>query len=146
MCIVGFPYQFHVVRFCRRTLEFYPLCTDTTFNLGEFYVTPTTYKNLPRQNTCDGKEPVFIGPTRVHMTRTYGSYCHLACKMKEVEPAVADLRASVTNGEPGLTKALRVFYPDFRHLRCVNHVTVNVKDELKSLGIKVEAQRYFLNC
>ena len=108
MCIIGFPYQFHdVARFCCGSLEFYPLCIDTTFNLGEFYVTPTTYKNLLLENARDGKEPVFIGPTLVHMTRSYGSYCHLACKMKEVEPAVADLRASVTDGEPGLAKALR---------------------------------------
>ena len=147
MCIIGFPYQFHdVARFCCGSLEFYPLCIDTTFNLGEFYVTPTTYKNLLLENTRDGKEPVFIGPTLVHMTRSYGSYCHLACKMKEVEPAVADLRASVTDGEPGLAKALRVFYPDSHHLRCVRHFTGNVKDELKSLGIKGEAQRDFLNC
>ena len=63
------------------------LCIDTTFNLSEFYVTQTTYKDILLENTCDGKEPVFIGPTLVHMTRSYGSYCHLACKIKEVEGA-----------------------------------------------------------
>lgn len=147
MCILGLPYQFHdIARFCCGDVEFYPLCIDTTFNMGEFYVTPTTYKNLLLQNVRDGKQPVFIGSTLVHMTRSYSAYCHLACKMKEVEPGVADLRASVTDGELGLIRAWKVFYPESYQLRCVKHFTENVKDELKSIGVKGEAQRYFLNC
>lgn len=146
MCIVGLPYQFHdITRFCCGPLEFYPLCIDTTFNLGQFYVTPTTYKNLLLENVRDGKPPVFIGPTLVHMTRSYSAYCHLASKLKEVEPGVSDLRASVTDGEPGLMKAWKVFYPESYQLRCAKHSTENVKDELKSIGIKGEAQRDFLN-
>lgn len=147
MCILGLPYQFHdITRFCCGDVEFYPLCIDTTFNMGEFYVTPTTYKNLLLQNVRDGKQPVFIGSTLVHMTRSYSAYCHLACKMKEVESGVADLRASVTDGELGLIRAWKVFYPESYQLRCVKHFTENVKDELKSIGVKGEAQRYFLNC
>ncbi|KAL9965864.1 hypothetical protein ACROYT_G029718 [Oculina patagonica] len=146
MCITGLPYQFHdITRFCCGPLQFYPLCIDTTFNMGEFYVTPTTYKNLLLENVRDGKPPVFIGPTLVHMTRSYSAYCHLASKLKEVEPGVNDLRASVTDGEPGLIKAWKVFYPESCQLRCVKHFTENVKDELKSIGIKGEAQRGFLN-
>ena len=110
MCIVGLPYQFHdITRFFCGPLEFYPLYVDTTFNLGQFYVTPTTYKNLLLENVRDGKPPVFIGPTLVHMTRRYSVYCHLASKLKEVELGVSDLRASVTDGEPGLMKAWKVF-------------------------------------
>ena len=115
MCIVGLPYQFHdITRFCCGPLEFYPLCIDTTFNLGQFYVTPTTYKKLllvmESHQSLSGL---------VCMTRRYSAYCHLASKLKEVEPGVSDLRASVTDGEPGLMKAWKVFYPESYQLRCV---------------------------
>lgn len=104
MCLLGYTFQFKdISRFCCST-EFYPLTIDTTFNLAEFYVTPTTYKNLLLQNVRDGKHPIFIGPTLVHMTRSYSAYCHLASKLKEVDPGIGDLRVSVTDGEPGLIK------------------------------------------
>ena len=116
MCLLGYTVQFkYISRFCCST-EFYPLTIDMTFNLGEFYVTPTTYKNLLLQNVRDGKHPIFIGPTLVHMTRSYSTYCHLASKLKEVDPGIGDLRASVTDGESGLIKAWRV---------CFTHVQVH---------------------
>ena len=42
-------------------------------------------------------------------------------------------------------KAWKVFYLESYQLRCAKHFTENVKDELKSIGIKGEAQRDFLN-
>ena len=45
------------------------------------------------------------------------------------------------DGEPGLIKAWKVFYPESCQLRCVKHFIENVKEELKSIGIKGEAQR-----
>ena len=80
MCILGYQYPFHdISRFCSSHVSYHPLGIDTTFNLGEFYVTPTAYKGLILENTRDGNSPTFIGPTLVHMRRTYSAYCHLAC-------------------------------------------------------------------
>ena len=147
MCIIGFPYQFHdVSRFCSGPLQYYPLGIDTTFNLGEFYVTPTAYKSLILENVRDKKSPTFVGPTLIHMTRSYSSYCHLAAKLREVDNGIADLRSVVTDGEPGLIKALSVFYPQMPLLRCTRHFRGNCKEQLNSLGIKGEDQRYFLDC
>ena len=39
---------------------------DPTFNLGDFYVTVTTYENLLMVNRKTKKHPVFIGPMLVH--------------------------------------------------------------------------------
>ena len=51
VCVLGYDYQFKdIARFCCRQHEAYPLGLDTTFNLGEFYVTPTSYKNLLLHN------------------------------------------------------------------------------------------------
>ncbi len=66
MCIVGFPYQFYdISRFCSNPLQFYPLGIDTTFNLGEFYVTPTAYKCLILENADNEKSPTLVGLTLI---------------------------------------------------------------------------------
>ena len=104
MCLLGYTFQFKdISRFCCST-EFYPLTIDTTFNLGEFYVTPTTYKNLLLQNVRYGKHPIFIGSTLVHMTRSYIAYCHLASKLKEVDPGIGDLWPVLLTESQGSSK------------------------------------------
>ena len=147
MGIAGFPYQFHdVSRFCSNPLQFYPLGIDTTFNLGEFYVTPTTYKSLILENVANKKSPTLVGPTLIHMTRSYSAYCHLAAKLREVDNGIADLRSLATDGEPGLLKALKVFYPQTLLLRCSRHFRGNCIEQLNSLEIRGEDQTYLLNC
>ena len=146
MCVLGYDYQFKdIARFCCREHVAYPLGLDTTFNLGEFYVTPTSYKNLLLYNVRDGKPPLFIGPTLVHMTRGYSAYCHLASKLKEEEPDIGDIRSLVTDGEGGLCKALKVFYPHAVKLRCTKHFKENVKDKLKALKITGEDATFFIS-
>jgi len=111
MCILGLKYQFHdITRFCCNPSLSYHLTADTTFNLGNFYVTPLSYRNLNLESKRTGKSPLFLGPILVHITRSYCAYSHLLAKLKELEPAVDDLRAIMTDGEPGLIKAIATFF------------------------------------
>ena len=147
MCVVGLPYQFHdISRFCSNSLQFHPLGIDTIFNLGEFYVTPTAYKSLILENSTDEKSPTLVGPTLIHMSRSYSAFCHLAAKLREIDNGIGDLKCIVTDGEPGLIKAFQVFYPQMPLLRCNRHFRENCVDKLKSLGIKGEDQCYFVRC
>ena len=54
---------------------------DPTFNLGDFYVTVTTYENLILVNRKSRKHPVFIGPMLVHQKRTYETYFYFASEL-----------------------------------------------------------------
>ena len=147
MCIVDFSYQFHdILRFCSNPLQFYPLGIDTTFNLGEFYVTPTAYKSLILENAHNEKSPTLVGPTLIHMSRSYSAFCHLAAKLKEIDNGIGDLKCVITEGEPGLIKPFQVFYPQMPLLRCTRHFRENCVDKLKSLEIKGEDQCYFVRC
>jgi len=49
-----------LVRFCTSAKEFSILTINPTFNLGEFNVTPTSYRHGFLQSVCTGKSPVFI--------------------------------------------------------------------------------------
>ena len=103
MCILGFQYQFHdITRFCSDPSNHCLLTIDKTFNLGNFYVTPTSYRNLLLETTRTGKNPLFLRPTLVHMTRSCAAYSHLLPKLKEVEPNIDDVKATINDGEPGL--------------------------------------------
>lgn len=146
MCILGFQYQFHdIARFGTDPSAHCLLAIDTTFNLGSFYVTPTSYRNLLLESTRTGKNPLFLGPTLIHMTRSYAAYSHLLAKLKEVEPNIDDVSATITDGEPGLAKALDTFLRHSIKLRCLGHFRQNVKEELKKLGIRGRQEKYFLD-
>ena len=46
-CVIAFDWQVNdLVRFLTDDRKFSVFTADTTYNVGEFYVTPTTYKHL----------------------------------------------------------------------------------------------------
>ena len=46
------------------------LSVDPTYNLGLFYVTPTTFRNLTVE-TRQHSHPILLGPILVHQTKTF---------------------------------------------------------------------------
>lgn len=57
-----------IERFCTSSIElnFGILTVDPTFFLGEFDVTPLTYRHLLLVTKRNGKSPAFIGPVLIH--------------------------------------------------------------------------------
>ena len=55
-------------RFCTNPSKPGILRIDTTYNCGEFYVTPTTYRHQLLLSKRTGKHPVLLGPTLIHIT------------------------------------------------------------------------------
>ena len=80
------------------------------------------------------------------MSRSYRAFCYLAVKLKEIDNGIGNLKCVVTDGEPGLIKAFKVFYPQMPLLRCNRHFQENCVDKLKALGIKGKDQCYFVCC
>ena len=65
-----------IKRFCCKEKDAI-LGIDKTYNLGDFHVTPTVYKDLSvmRRSTMD--HPICFGPTFIHTsstTRTYSTF------------------------------------------------------------------------
>lgn len=83
---------------------------DPTFNLGDFYVTVTTYENLLVVCRKTGKHPVFIGPLFVHQKRTYETYFHFASELLKYRKAFASLNAIGTDGEEQLSGAFEIVF------------------------------------
>ena len=85
MSVVGTDQQFKdIVRFCASENMAYGsvLGIDPTFNLGDFFVTPTVFEHKMIKNKITGKHPNFIGPTLIHQDRIFSTYHYLLQKSR----------------------------------------------------------------
>ena len=119
------------------------LSIDPTFNLGPFYVTPTTYHNL-LVTTKSSNHPILLGPVLIHQTKIFCPFHYLASTLVRLNPRLTNLKSFGTDGEPELIKAFSICFPNAVHLRCANHLRQNVKDKLRTLDIPQGVWKEFL--
>lgn len=127
-------------RFCCDPFESCVLTVDPTFCLGEFDVTPVTYRHLLLQSVRTGKPPVMIGPTLVHYKKSFQTYLFFASSLIGLKKELAKIRAFGTDGERALIDA---FMHEFRlavHLTCFIHVQKNIKEKLSVCCISEEVK------
>ena len=110
-----------------------PLSVDPTFNLGEFYVTPVTYRNPYLQNK-DSNSACMCGPILIHYRKTQHSYQTLFDCIKTLIPGY-EPRAVGTDGEMELIKAINTSYPNTKGLRCYQHFEQNVGLKCRELNL-----------
>ena len=114
---------------------------DPMFNLGDFYVTVTTYENLLLVNRKTRKYPVFIDPMLVHQKRTFENYFYFALKLLKHQKSLATLCAVGTNGEEPLSNALCTVFPEAIKLLCSFHKWENIKMKLREFGAPEKVKR-----
>ena len=138
MCTLATDQQLSdIERFCcnRGSTNSSVFGIDPTFNLGDFYVTVTTYENLMLKSRLTGSHPVFIGPMFVHQRRTYETYFHFASEILKHRKALASLNAIGTDGEEQLSSAFGTVFPGAVKLLCVVHKRDNVRAKLRQLAV-----------
>ena len=107
--IVSFDWTLKdIERFCTGS-EGTILSIDPTFNLGEFSVTVTSYKQLMLINSR-GKHPVMIGPMFIHQRKEFKSYHFFASSLVGLNPALSNIRSFGTDGEKALSKAFTAVF------------------------------------
>ena len=133
----------NVVMFCCQPTQFSVFGIDATFELGDFYVTLTTYKNPSLRNCRTNNLPVFLGPAFIHMERRTQDYQSFFSSLLKFEPRLRDLKAYGTDGEAALTAALESCFPNAISLRCFIHKRNNIEEHLKgsSSAVKKEILR-----
>ena len=113
-CIVASDRQLNdLVRFC--TTQFLPasvLCIDTTFNIGNFLVTPTTYKHKILVDRHYGKEPTLLGPTMIHMQTKAESYKFFGSSIVSLDDELSNILAIGSDRDVALRKRIFILFPD----------------------------------
>ena len=118
-----------IVRFCTSNIEFEILTVDPTFSLGEFNVTPNTYRHLLLETKRNGNTPVFLGPVLVHYRKNFGTYVFFASTLIGLSHQLQDVQAFGTDGEQALIDAFSHEFTFSRRLTCFIHVKRNIKDK-----------------
>jgi len=90
-CVLFFDWQLNdLVRFLTDDRDFSIFTADTTYNLGDFYVTPTTYQHLMLVDVLTQKHPTMAGPVLVHQQKKFlifQLFCqHIGMFQKESVP------------------------------------------------------------
>ena len=124
-----------IEHFCTDHITFGPLSIDPTFNLGDFNVTVTSYRNLLLENRRTRKNPVMVGPMLIHRRKLFSSYHFLASQLVCLKPSISNLQAFETDGEECLYTAFSTQFPNARHLRCFLHFRDNCKAKLQEMKI-----------
>ena len=138
MIVLAYDYTLHDIgRFCTQVDAFSVFGVDSTFTLGDFDVTITTYRHLLLQSKSSpsGKSPVMIGSIFVHMRKDFSAYHFFASSLVSLNPQIAYLKAFGTDGEAALEKALSTTFPTAVHVRCFLHFKGNIENKLRELGI-----------
>ena len=136
MCILCTNAQLlDIEHFCTDPHIFGPLSIDPTFDLGDFNVTVTSYRNLLLQNRKTRKNPVMLGPMLIHRRKLFSSYHFLASQLVCLKPSLSQLQAFGTDGEESLYTAFSTQFPTARHLRCFLHFRDNCKAKLHEMKV-----------
>ncbi len=122
-------------RLCTHPDNFSILTADTTYNLGDFYVTPLSYKHIMLEDIRTKQPPVLPGPVLVHQQMKFTSFNFLAGSLIDADKKLRHVQAFGTDGDSNLSDALSRSFPFAIVLRCFIHVERNLRDKLRDLNI-----------
>ena len=92
MCVLSTDKQlYNMERFCTQSPSSV-LSIDPTFNLGDFYVTPTTFHNLLVKNR-QGCHPIISGPILIHCTKKFEPFHYFASTLVRLNPNIMNLKS-----------------------------------------------------
>ena len=109
-----------LVRFCTIPDDFTILTVDPTFNLGDFDVTPTSYRHCLLKTVRSGNSPVFIGPTLIHYRKNFHTYLFFVSTLIWLRCELQALRAFGTDGEKALADTFSQEFQYAVHLTSTN--------------------------
>ena len=133
-----------VVDSCTNPEKFTPFTIDTTFNVGSFYVTTTTYKHLKLIDHRTGKHPSLPGPALFHRRQDTGQFLYFAQTLQEVNNDVADILAIGSDRFKGYSNGFASVCPVARVIVCKKHAEDDIDRKLTSLGISGKSRDDFM--
>lgn len=114
--------------FLTQSDDFGILTVDTTYNLGQFYVTPTTYPHLMLEDISTRKHPAILGPVLVHQRMNFASFNYFANTLVGFNKKLRNVRAFGTDGQESMIEAFSHSFPLATQLRCFIHFKNNVTE------------------
>ena len=125
-----------LIKYCTTEGKVSPLVADTTFNIGEYYFTQTTYKNLSVVKKDNGENPWFPGPILVHRRQRTKEFSYLWQAVKRFNKSASGIKILGTDDCDELHAGLMAELNDgVVHLLGVEHDKENISRKLNDYGI-----------
>ena len=145
-CVLFFNWQLQdLVRFLTNEKVFGIFTADMTYNLGEFYVTPTTYKHLMLEDIITHKHPTMAGPVLVHQRKNFSSFNYFANTLVCFSRQIKRIKAFGTDGDQALIEAFSHNFSEAKQLRCFIHLKQNISGKLKDTGMPPSVCQEFIS-
>ena len=120
--------------FLTNNRQFGVLTVDTTFNLGELYVTIVTYPQLMLQDVNTRKHPTIVGPVLIHQQTDFASFNYFAATLISHNKKLRSTLCFGTDGDKALVEGFAHNFPYALQLRCFIHFKKNVQEKLRTSG------------
>ena len=120
------------------------LSIDTTFNIGDIYVTSTTYGHLLLEDRRTRKPPLLLGPTLIHTRKNSDTFIYFGATIAGLDNGTKNIRFVGSDREDAVEKGMSPYLLIATWLACKRHVEEDCKRELRSIGVSAEYCTAFL--
>ncbi|CAF1078926.1 unnamed protein product [Brachionus calyciflorus] len=131
-----------IIRFGTSEGNFSILNVDTTFNLGRYYVTLITYRNLSLYHSGSINFPTFIGPIMIHLNKDYQSYHRFAVELKNFDKMhdniLSKIKCFITDDDDAIRGAFQQVFKNSEYMFCCNHLRKNLYRQFYQFDLEDE--------
>ena len=109
-----------------------PLCIDTTYGIGEFFVT-TSYKNLKVLNKGNHEHPSFPGPALFHVDEDESVFSYFSQTLVSMENSLRSILFIGSDRDRALINGTRKHFLIAKNLFCKKHVEDHIKRKFTTI-------------
>ena len=114
------------------------------FNMGHFYLTPTTYKHLLMEDRKTGKPPLLLGPTPIHAWKNTDIFNYFRATLTGLDREIKNIHFIGLDHKEAVQKGMSPYLPMATWLACKRHVAEDCRRKLHTLGIFTDHCTAFL--
>lgn len=129
-----------VVKFCCKPERFSVFGIDVTYDIGDFFVTTTTYRHLMLVDRETGSHPTFPGPLMIHTSETSSTFHYFSSTLKELNREVENILFVGSDRQKSIENGLSEQLPIVNFLSCKRHVEDNIKRKMALININDETK------
>lgn len=117
------------------------LCLDTTYNIGDFYVTPITFTRQGVILKRSGNPGIFPGPALFHQKRTGNEFFSFAATLRQINGDISNCRF-IGGDRDDAQKYFTHLMPGSLFLPCTKHVEDDIRRKIDELHLQKDKERY----
>ena len=132
--IVSDPQTLENIAICCANYELCtPFCVDTTYGIGEFFVTTTCYKNLKLVNKNNKEPPTFPGPALFHVDQDESVFGYFAQTMIAAKNDLKSILFIGSDRDKALVNGMAKHFHIATNLFCKKHLEDDIIRKFASL-------------